>query len=210
MRRAVQQQGVGKRNGRVAQALAGGGSKGDESQRLIHLVVADGVNLAVTYALRQVVGIGLDDGVPPVIHGQVAHLVPVVPGQPALHSTVVHVVAQLGTQRMGMGQCAVDHAHAHITFAVVGVKRLVQPNQAQALARQHAHADVDVTPELAPFPVAVIGGVVAKAQKNGQRQTNQRKGNGGDGDLDIEEITVSQRDQHGQQDVQAQFPADAL
>ena len=39
-----------------------------------------------------------------------------------------------------------------------------------ALARQRARADHHLSPELAPFPVAVVGGVVAKPQEDGQRQ----------------------------------------
>jgi hypothetical protein len=91
-----------------------------------------------------------------------------------------------------------------------GVQHQRHADEALALARQRAGADHQFTPELAPFPEAVVGRGVAEAQKNGQRQADQRERDGRDGDLEIEQIAMCVGDQHGQHDVQAQHPSDAL
>ena len=105
---------------------------------------------------------------------------------------------------------AVHHAHPHIVGALARVHGVADFNQAQALAREGAGVDHDLAPELAPFPVARIGGVVAKAQKDGQRQTDQGERNRRDRDLGVKQIAVRHGDDDGQHDVDGQNTLDAL
>ncbi|MNV76537.1 hypothetical protein D3C71_1698940 [compost metagenome] len=111
---------------------------------------------------------------------------------------------------MHVGNRAMDHAHAHIAVALRRIDRLRQLDQAQALARQRARLYHQLAPELAPFPVAVVCGVVAKAQKDGQRQADQRERYGRQRDLHREQAAMGQRHQDGQQRVDGQGHANAL
>lgn len=68
----------------------------------------------------------------------------------------------------------------------------------------------DLAPQLAGFPIAVVGGGVAKPQKNRQRQANQGEGNGSERDLEREQVAMQQGDNRRQQDVEQQGEADTL
>src|SRR5258708_5910384 len=118
--------------------------------------------------------------------------------------------AQLRPQQMRKGDRPVHHAHAHIAAAPGRVRIAVDDDQALALARQRARADHHLTPELAAFPVAVIGGVVAKAQEDGQRQADQRERDGRHRDLHVEQVAMHQSDDGGEHDVHEQRDLDTL
>ena len=67
-----------------------------------------------------------------------------------------------------------------------------------------------ISPELAPFPIAGVSRVVAKAQKDRQRQADQRERDGRDRYLGMKQIAVSHRHDDGQHDVDGQHSLDAL
>jgi hypothetical protein len=87
---------------------------------------------------------------------------------------------------------------------------VIELDQAQALARQRACIDHDLAPELASLPVARICGVVAKAQKNRQRQADQGERNRRDGDLGVEQRAMRHGDDDGQHDIDGKHTFDAL
>ena len=204
----MQQQGVRKRHGRVLDALARCGRCGQGRQRGIHRHRQAGLDLPLAHARSQVA--------PHVQHERAggveaaAGLFKLGCGQPALQHRVIALVAQLQPQRMHKCNRTVHHAYAHVIVAPRRVQRHRQVNQALALARQRAGAVHDLAPQLARFPVAVVGGGVAKPQKNRQRQANQGERDGGERDLEREQVAVHHGDQRCQQDIEQQGEADTL
>ncbi|MNS92800.1 hypothetical protein D3C72_1269460 [compost metagenome] len=118
-------------------------------------------------------------------------------------------VAQLVAQGVAKGDGAVNHAHAHVFQAQLGVGRRVAAYHRLALAREITAAQDQFAPQLARFPVAVVGGRVAKAQEDGQRQADQGKRDGREDHLVVEQGAVAPGDERGDQGVDDQRDADA-
>ena len=111
---------------------------------------------------------------------------------------------------MHKGNRSVDHAHAHVRFSTCRVNGLWNLDEALALAGQGAGAVHDLAPQLAGLPVAVVGRCIAKAQKNGQRQTHQRERYRRERDLDAEQIAVRDGDKGRKQDIEQQREPNSL
>ena len=107
--------------------------------------------------------------------------------------------AQQMAQGVRIGDRAPDHAlaqHRGVRLAAV-IARVI--DQAQALAREIPAAQHQFAPQFAAFPVAVVGGVVAKAEEDRQRQAHQRKRDDGELDLVVPQLAVGQGDDDRQQ-----------
>ncbi|MNH16171.1 hypothetical protein D3C79_758020 [compost metagenome] len=88
-------------------------------------------------------------------------------GKPGAGGAELVFVAQAGVERMGE---PAEVAQQVFSYCLIGNRH--------ALADECPHFDDDHTPGLAPFPPAVIAGVVAKVHEDGQRQPEQGEGCG--------------------------------
>jgi hypothetical protein len=125
------------------------------------------------------------------------HALPFVLAHPARDLNAAVGVAQLVFQGIGEGDRTADHALAHVArFAGVGPAGI---DQVEALAREVAPEQDDFAPLLAAFPVAVIGGVVAEAEEDCERQSHQRERDRGERELLMPELAIGQGDGNREQ-----------
>ncbi|MNE44023.1 hypothetical protein D3C80_1382300 [compost metagenome] len=173
----MQQQGVGKRQRRRLDALAGGLRLGQAVQALLQ---GDGPPFADRLALRQLRALPADppqDGVAYVLArplGQVGH--------PLARGGEFVLVAQPGVERMGV---AAQLAQQLFAQGVVADRH--------ALAGERANLQDHPAPGLAALPPAVVAGVVAEAHEDRQRQAEQGEGCGFD---PHEPVGMNGPDQH--------------
>jgi hypothetical protein len=204
---AVQQQRVGERDRGAFDPFAGGRRRRHGRQGGVDRAAQAVFDLAFAQAGAQVLA--------HLLHQEVGQ-VRVFAGQPpflllqqAFEFLGPADVAQVLAQRVGVGDGAVDHAHPHVAQAEAGGGRPRAFYQAQALAREAAALVHQFAPQLAPLPIAVVGGVVAKAEEDRERQAHQGERDGGQRDLQLEQVAVRPGHQGRDQQVDQQGEADA-
>jgi hypothetical protein len=107
-----------------------------------------------------------------------------------------------------IGDGPVEHAHPDVgeaNFGGIGQNRVL--DEGLALARKILRVRDEAAPQFAAFPVAVVGGVVAEAEEDGERQADEGEGDRRERDFQGAEVAVRDRNGDGEENIDEQdFP----